>query len=575
MLKNLKKFYQFLFTYPKPFIGFLFALLGLSITQNIQPYFYKLFIEAAPSLDKDLLIKLLVVFISVKLANLLFDILTYMIGDLALFPASRDARVAVVKKIQDLDFAYHTEKSTGSLISTIRRGDSAFFSLFHSNIRIIRIIIGFIIALTYFSFTHPAIAVLIFLSITINLFLGKFLIKKNIKTRVDFNKTEDKVTGVIVDNLLNYETVKYFAKEDWEIRRLNRKFVPWMKKLWDYSMSFRYFDIGIGLPANLSFFLILLFAINQTIKGAYSVGDLALIIGFLQNFFGQFFDLLWGSREIAKNFTDLSKYFSILDQKVQVKDPKRAIRLKKVSGEISFDNLSFSYPEGKSEAIKNMDLQVRQGESIAFVGRSGAGKSTIVKLLMRFYDPQKGLIKIDGVDIKKLKKSHLRSFVGIVPQEPILFNNTIAFNIAYGLSRPKLQEIKAAAKMANLSDFIETLPKKYETNVGERGIKLSGGQKQRLAIARMILSDPEIIVFDEATSSLDSESEKLIQDAFWKMSQNKTTIIIAHRLSTVMRADKIVVMEDGKIEEVGSHRSLLRNPKSLYRHFWNLQLKKI
>jgi len=576
VLKNLKTFYRFLLAYPRAFTGFCFALLGLAITQNVQPYFYKLFIDAAPSLDYWFLVKLLIVFVAVRLANTLFDILTYTLGDIALIRAARDVRITIVKKIQDLDFAYHTEKNTGSLISVIRRGDGAFFNLFHSfNIQIVKVFIGFLIAIIYFAFTHPTISVLLIVSIAINLVLSRPLIQKNIKTRKEFNKTEDSVTSVIVDNLLNYETVKLFAKENWEISRLRRKFKPWIEKLWKYAMSFRMFDIGIGLPAELSFFLILLFAIHQTVQGVYSPGDLALIIGFLQSFFGQFFQLLWSSRDIAKNFTDLSKYFDILNQQVQIKDPQKPIHLKSVSGEIEFKNLSFSYPEGKAKAINNLNLQIRQGESVAFVGRSGAGKTTIVKLLMRFYDPQEGSLTIDGVDLKKMKKNHLRSFIGIVPQEPILFNNTIAYNISYGLSRTGQKEIKAAAKMANLSDFIETLPKKYQTQVGERGIKLSGGQKQRLAIARMILSDPEIIVFDEATSSLDSESEKMIQDAFWKMSKNKTTIIIAHRLSTVMRADKIVVMEDGKVEETGSHRALLRNPKSLYRHFWNLQLRKI
>jgi ABC-type multidrug transport system fused ATPase/permease subunit len=192
---------------------------------------------------------------------------------------------------------------------------------------------------------------------------------------------------------------------------------------------------------------------------------------------------------------------------------------------------------------------------------------------MRFYDLDSGEITIDGVSIKDFTKSTLRSFVGVVPQEPILFNNTIAYNIGYGKDKPKLSEIKAASKLANIDEFIEGLKEKYNTEVGERGVKLSGGQKQRLAIARMILSDPDIVVFDEATSHLDSESEKLIQDAFWKARRGKTTIIIAHRLSTVMRADKIVVMEHGKIKEVGSHESLLKNKDSLYSHFWNLQIK--
>ena len=197
----------------------------------------------------------------------------------------------------------------------------------------------------------------------------------------------------------------------------------------------------------------------------------------------------------------------------------------------------------------------------------------MAKLLMRFYDLDSGKITIDGINIKDFTKGTLRGFIGVVPQEPILFNNTISYNIGYGKSNPKLSDIKKASKLANIDDFIEVLKKKYDTQVGERGVKLSGGQKQRLAIARMILSDPDIVVFDEATSHLDSESEKLIQDAFWKARAGKTTIIIAHRLSTIMRADKIVVMEDGKIKEVGSHDGLLAKKDSLYSHFWNLQVK--
>lgn len=259
---------------------------------------------------------------------------------------------------------------------------------------------------------------------------------------------------------------------------------------------------------------------------------------------------------------------------MEIKDPSNPLKLKKVSGEIRFDNVTFSYLEGKKEAVKNIDLAIREGQSVALVGRSGGGKTTIIKLLMRFYDVDKGKITIDGVDISKLTKSHLRSFIGIVPQEPVMFNNTVSYNLSYGKTGSSKKELVAASKIANLHDFIKTLPKKYNTNVGERGVKLSGGQKQRLAIARMVLSDPDIVIFDEATSQLDSENETLIQGALWKVIKNKTTIIIAHRLTTAMRADKIVVMDKGKIIEEGSHLSLLAKKKGVYRHLWDLQIKK-
>ena len=243
-----------------------------------------------------------------------------------------------------------------------------------------------------------------------------------------------------------------------------------------------------------------------------------------------------------------------------------------IKGKIEFNNVTFKYDESRKDAVEKINLTVHNGQSIALVGRSGSGKTTLIKLLMRFYDVDKGSISVDGIDVRKFSKSNLRSFMGVVPQERIFFNNSMGYNIGYGKENVSKDEIIAAAKIANLNEFIGTLPKKYATQVGERGIKLSGVQKQRLAIARMILSDPDIIIFDEATSQLDSENEKLIQEALWKVSQNRTTIIIAHRLSTAMRADRIVVMEKGKIKESGSHLELLSQEKSLYRHFWELQV---
>jgi ABC-type multidrug transport system fused ATPase/permease subunit len=302
-----------------------------------------------------------------------------------------------------------------------------------------------------------------------------------------------------------------------------------------------------------------------------TTGDFVLVVGFTSSFYPKVFELVWGFRDMAKNYSDIQRYFGLLDHQIEVKDPKKPVKIKRIVGEIEYKNTSFSYGDSKTDAINNIDLKIRPGQSVAFVGKSGAGKTTVVKLLMRFFDVTSGEILIDRINIKKITKSHLRSFMGVVPQEPILFNNTIGYNIAYGREKATKREIEAAAKLANIHDFIKSLADGYETKVGERGIKLSGGQKQRVAIARMILSDPEIIIFDEATSQLDSESEKLIQDAFWKAVKNKTTIIIAHRLSTVMRADKIVVMDDGKIIEVGSHNELIRKKGGLYKHFWNLQ----
>ncbi len=573
MIKILKVFYGFLTKKRFSFILFLVTVVVASVAQAITPYFYKLFVDAIPKLDYLLLLKILLLYIGVRLIALILNALSYFLGDVNLFDAAVDARTTVFKHIQDLDFAFHSSKSTGSLISAIKRGDGAFFTLYHViHHRILKIVISFLVMLYFFSVLDIKITILVAVSFLFNLIIAKFVVSYNIKTRKGFIREEDKISAIVVDNMINYDTVKLFSKEDWEISRLNKAFVNWKKHLWRYANSFRTFDISIGLLVNLSIFLTLLLALKQTVDLEMTIGEFVLVVGFVSAFYPRLFDLVFSFRDIAKNYADIEKYFGILDYGIQIKDPQKPVDVPGISGEIEFKNVSFSYGERKEDAVSGIDLKVRQGQSVALVGRSGSGKTTLIRLLMRFYDVDKGKITIDNIDIKDFTKANLRSFIGIVPQEPILFNNTIGYNIGYGKKDATKKEIKAAAKMANIDKFIESLPKKYNTRVGERGIKLSGGQKQRLAIARMILSNPEIIIFDEATSQLDSESERLIQEAFWKVAKNKTTIIIAHRLSTAMRADKIVVLEEGKIIESGSHKALLEEKDSLYGYFWDLQI---
>ncbi len=570
-LRTYRSFLSFCFKYRTRYVFFWIFLIGLGVLESIQPYFYKLFVETIYANDLTKMLSVLGLYIGVRLFNLIFDVVTYTLGDTVLIPAARDVRLAVVKRIHDLDLAFHQSKSTGSLISIIRRGDGAFFNLFHNLNQLTRIAINFIVILLFFGSFNWEIAVLLFVSFAVNLLATRFLIMFNINKRKDFNESEDKVSGVIVDNLLNYETVKYFAKERWEFDRLKNTFIPWVKGLWGYANSFRLIDIVVGMTGNIGLFLILLFSINKTFSGVFSVGEFVLILGFVSSFYPKFFELLYNFRDMAKNYTDIEKYFGILSNEVIVKDPAHSKKISNFKGEIIFKNINFSYPDGKKGAVKSLDLTIKPGKSIALVGKSGVGKTTLVKLLMRFFDLDSGEILIDGVNIKDLEKSYLRSLMGVVPQDPNLFNDTIGFNIGYGKENATQKEIVSAAKMSNLHDFIQTLPKKYETIVGERGVKLSGGQKQRLAIARMILSDPGIIIFDEATSQLDSESEKYIQEAFWKAAKDKTTIIIAHRLSTVIKADKIIVMDKHMIKEVGTHHELINKKDSLYRHYWDLQ----
>jgi ATP-binding cassette subfamily B protein len=572
MYKILKVFYRFTAQQKAWFALFLLTVVASSILSNITPFFYKVFVDRLPSLDLNFLFKILLIYAGVRVLAMFVGALSFTVGDFILIKAASNVRSTIFKYIQDLDFAFHVNKSTGSLISAFKRGDGAFFNFHHSlHYRILNIFVAFIVMVVTFVYLDLYIALLTVIAFLLILIAARFVVGYNIQTRKRFNEEEDNVSSVIVDTLINYETVKLFAKEDWEMRRLANAFVPWKKSLWSFGMSFRVFDLTLGTLINLSIFLTLLISLVSTVKGKSSLGDFVLVVGFVNSFYPQVFDLVWGFRDLAKNYADIEKYFGLLDQQIQVKDPEKPLDIEEVKGEIDYKNVRFSYKGGKKNALNGINLKVRQGQSVAFVGRSGSGKTTMIKTLMRFYDLDEGEITIDNHNIKNFTKSRLRSFMGVVPQEPILFNNTIAYNIGYGNPEASFAEIRAAAKIANIDDFIVTLPKKYQTNVGERGIKLSGGQKQRLAIARMIISDPDIIIFDEATSHLDSESEAMIQESFWKASKNKTTIIVAHRLSTVMRADKIVVLEKGKIIETGSHKELLAKDKSLYGHFWELQ----
>ena len=575
MWKTYKRYFEFLVRYRASFFVFGVLLTILGIINSINPYFYKLFVEALPEKNYQVILNLLLMYIGVNVTETVMDVVTYYVGDIVLFNAARDARERIFKKIQDLDFAYHMTKSSGSLISMLKRGDIAYFGLFQEMNVLYRILIHLVVMLTMFGSISPQIAWLMASSFVVSTIASKYLLEHNLATRKAFNKEEDKVSAVVVDNLINYETVKYFGKESKEQARLSRVFSPWMTKLWSYANSFRLIDVVIGSISAAGLGAVLYVSLRLYMQGVIQVSDFILILGFVTSFYYRFFEAVFRMRVVIKNYSDLSDYFAILDKETVVKDPVKPVKIKSLKGDIEFSKVSFSYEDGKQDALKNFSLKIRRGQSIAFVGKSGVGKTTVVKLLLRFFDVNSGSIMIDGVDIREFDKDALRSHLGVVPQEPVMFNNSIAYNIGYGANRVSKKEIEAAAKMAHLDEFVLSLPKGYKTNVGERGVKLSGGQKQRLAIARMILSNPDIVIFDEATSQLDSESEKYIQDAFWEASKDKTTIIIAHRLSTVVKADKIVVMDEKGIAEIGSHRELVNKKGGLYKKYWDLQVEEI
>ncbi len=574
MIKILKRFYKFFFKKRGWAIVFIILIIASPVIDSLSPYFFKLFVDAIPSFNQTLILKILVTFIIVRFIAMIIDTGKFQVGDILGVDAGASALSTIFSHIHKLDFAFHSVKSSGSLISAFKRGDGAFWNLYFSiHFRIVDVLIRFIVLLYFFKNLNTQIFIMVIITFLLTSLITAVFVKLNILARRRVNEYEDDISGVIVDNMINFETVKLFAKEDWEQNRLVQIQSIWKKAVWKYVYTFRAFDIAMGIVINGSIFFILLYSLRLTINQTFTVGDFVLVAAFLQSFFPQLFELVWGFRDIAKSYADIQKYFELLDNKVRIQDPEQTLSPKDIKGEIRFQNVSFAYDKGKNKALKNIDIKIRQGQSVALVGRSGAGKTSLIRLLLRFFDPDSGTVLIDGVNIKDFTKSQLRKLFGVVPQEPILFNNTVLYNIKYGKPNASINEVEAASKIANIHDFILSLPEKYETQVGERGIKLSGGQKQRLAIARMVLSDPKIIIFDEATSQLDSESEKLMQEAFWKASYGKTVIIIAHRLSTVQKTDKIIVLEKGKIIEEGSHKDLLSRKDSLYSHFWNLQIK--
>jgi len=566
------KFYQFLGKYKLRMVVFLSVVAIATVMETIRPYWFKMILNSSEAgRTNDIYYYLLMFGLSVIGGNLI-SAFGYHLSDRILTPLSIRIRETVFQKIMELDFAYHVEKNTGSLISAFRRGDSAVFTLFFNiHNELFRVLIGLIVTLYFLATASWEIAGVLGVLFVINIGLVWWLIARNLRTKREFNKADDEVAGVIADGMINYETVKFFAAEIKERERLSFKLINWGQKLLNYGDSFRMMDITIGTVSGLGVLLMLWMTINKLGKGLTN-GDMVMVAGFVTGFYYQFFNLFFKIREIAKSTTDLEKYLGILDNEVKVKDPKKAAKIKKQNGKIEFKNIGFLYPNNQDRVLDKINLVINSGEKVGFVGRSGAGKTTIVKLLLRFYDPSEGKIELDGVDIKKLKKSELRKMISVVPQEPIMFNNTIKFNLAYGRDDATMEEIREAAAKANILEFIEKLPKAWETEVGERGIKLSGGQKQRLAIARCLLTDPKILVFDEATSNLDSESEKKIQGALEAVSKQRTVIIIAHRFSTIRGADKIVVLSNGTISEIGKHEELIKN-NGIYAKLWTLQAK--
>jgi len=484
--------------------------------------------------------------------------------------AIRRVSLKIFKHLHYLSLDFHLSRQTGGLNRYIDRGTKGIdfllryvlFNVVPTFIELM-LVIGILFALYGYEY-----ALITLVTITIYIVLTFTITQWRIQFRKDMNKADNDASTKMIDSLLNFETVKYFNNEKHEFNRLDESLEKYEYSANKNRMSLSLLNVSQTLVIMTGITIMLTLSVFGIKNNTISVGGFVVINAYMLqlyqplNFLGTIY------REIRQSLIDMENMFNLLNEKNTVEDNglnKIAIN----NSEISFKNISFGYHFNRA-IIKNISFDLKKGKSLAIVGPTGAGKSTISKLLFRFYDPSNGEILINSKNIKNYKQESLRQIIGIVPQDTVLFNDTIYYNISYGKPGSTREEIINAAKIAGIHNFIESIPEQYNTIVGERGLKLSGGEKQRVAIARTVLKNPSIFFFDEATSALDSSTEKEIIQNLEKISEGKTTLIIAHRLSTVSKADNIIVIDQGNIVESGNHQNLL-DKNGLYADMWSKQ----
>ena len=485
--------------------------------------------------------------------------------------AIRRVALGVFRHLHSLSLRFHLDRQTGGMTRDIERGTRGISTLLSYLIfSIFPVILEFALVAAvlvakfdwrFAAVTFGAVAVYIVFTVTVT--------EWRMEIRRRANELDSRANTRAIDSLLNYETVKYFGNEDFEARRYDEQLRKYEDAATRNEASLGLLNAGQSLVIAVAVTLLMILVAQGVASKALTLGDLVLVNGLLiqlyipLNFLGMVY------REVKQSLHDLDRMFRLLGEHREVQDKESAVPLPSGRLDVSFKNVDFSYEKAR-QILFEVTFDIPAGQRVAVVGHSGSGKSTLGRLLYRFYDVSGGDIRVNGISVTDLKQASLRGAIGIVPQDTVLFNDTILYNIRYGRPEASDAEVIEAARAAHIHDFIETLPKKYETMVGERGLKLSGGEKQRVAIARALLKNPRILIFDEATSALDSRAEKAIQAELERISQGRTTLVIAHRLSTVMDADQILVLNQGRIVERGTHKQLL-DTQGEYARMWALQ----
>ncbi|VAW61362.1 Efflux ABC transporter, permease/ATP-binding protein mlr7818 [hydrothermal vent metagenome] len=506
-----------------------------------------------------------------RLINVMFNELRDAIFARVRFRAMRDISIKVVKHLYDLSLDFHLERKTGGISRDLERGSRSLSSILnYLTFNIIPTLAEFIlVAIILFSQYEAHFALITFATVAIYLIYTMLLTEWRMHFRHEMNAYDSEANSRAIDGLINYETVKYFNNEEYELNRYNETLEKWENSAVKSNSSMALLNFGQGAIIALGVTSIMFHAAEGVVDGSMSLGDLVLVNTMMLQLFIplSFLGIIY--RAMKHALADMDLMFKLLDKQPRVKDRESARELQVSKAAIEFKNINFSYDSGR-KILHDVSFEIPSGHKVAVVGPSGAGKSTLARLLLRFYDVREGDIIIDGQNISDVSQTSLRNQIGIVPQDTVLFNDTIIHNIHYARPDATEAEVRNAAKLANLEEFIEALTYNYQTIVGERGLKLSGGEKQRVAIARVILKNPRILIFDEATSSLDSKSEKMILESLKDVAESHTTLVIAHRLSTIVDADNIIVLDKGQIVEQGTHQELLLKA-GLYFDLWKMQ----
>jgi ATP-binding cassette subfamily B protein len=518
-----------------------------------------------------LAIGLVLAYAGARFAGILFENLRNAIFERVGQDAARRLAEKVFAHVHRLSLRFHLERRTGALTKIVERGTKSidmmlYFLLFNIAPTVVELAVICVIFGVKFG-TGLVIATLVM--VVAYIAFTRFVTEWRAKLQRQMNEVDNQAIGRAVDSLLNYETVKYFGAEARESQRYGGAMRAFADASVKNETSLAWLNIGQSFITNMMMAGAMGYTVWGWSRGQFTTGDVVLVNTLLAQLFRPLDMLGWVYRTIRQGLIDMEAMFALVDKPAEVKDVEGAPDLRLDRGRVRFEAVRFGY-DSEREILHGVDLNVAPGTVTAVVGPSGAGKSTLSRLLFRFYEPTGGRITIDGQDICQVTQASLRRAIGIVPQDTVLFNDSIGYNIGYGRDGATQEEIEAAARGASIHDFILSLPDGYESQVGERGLKLSGGEKQRVAIARTLLKDPPILILDEATSALDSRTEAAIQETLQSVTAQRTSIVIAHRLSTVVDADQIVVLDDGRVAELGTHAQLLRK-NGLYADMWARQ----